>query len=111
MQRALDKQAKMLTDEIVQERYAAATTPEALDQFERRSKQPRNDYYFELEKNTVPTLLIWGQEDKGGSIETGFLMLKRFQNARMHIFQRCGHWAQVEKREEFDQVVLSFFSS
>ena len=102
--------ASLVTDEVVAERFAAATTPEALAQFELRSKQPRADYYFELEKNTVPTLLIWGQEDKGGSIETGFLMLNRFQNARMHIFQRCGHWAQVEKREEFDRVTLSFFN-
>ena len=36
-------------------------------------------------------------------------MLRRFQNARMHLFQRCGHWAQVEHREEFDRVVLDFF--
>ncbi len=103
--------ASIITDEVVQERFASATTPEALEQVERRGKQPRNDYYFELEKNTVPTLLIWGQEDKGGSIESGFLMLKRFQNARMHIFQRCGHWAQVEKREEFDRICLDFFKS
>jgi pimeloyl-ACP methyl ester carboxylesterase len=28
----------------------------------------------------------------------------------MVIFQNCGHWAQVEKREEFDRVVLDFFN-
>jgi 4,5:9,10-diseco-3-hydroxy-5,9,17-trioxoandrosta-1(10),2-diene-4-oate hydrolase len=103
--------ASIITDEVVQERFDAATTPEALEQYARRSKQPREDYYFELAKNTVPTLIIWGQEDKGGAIEAGFLMLKRFQNARMYVFQHCGHWAQVEKREEFDRICLDFFKA
>ena len=29
----------------------------------------------------------------------------------MHIFQRCGHWAQVEHQEEFEQLVLNFLKS
>ncbi len=103
--------ASMVTDALVQERLEAATTPEALDQVKRRIKQPRRDYYFELEKNAVPTLLVWGQEDKGGAMEAGLMMLKRFQNARMYIFAKCGHWAQVEHRAEFDRVCLEFFRS
>jgi pimeloyl-ACP methyl ester carboxylesterase len=98
-----------LTEDIITERYRESTTPEALRQFELRSKQPRLDLYFDLEKITVPTLLIWGINDKGGALEVGLLMLRRLKDARMHIFQNCGHWAQVEKREEFDRVVLEFF--
>jgi pimeloyl-ACP methyl ester carboxylesterase len=99
-----------LTDEVVQERYEVSATPEALRQAELRMKQPRHDLYFELEKVAVPTLLIWGINDKGGALEVGLLMLRRFKDARMVIFQNCGHWAQVEKREEFDRVVLDFFA-
>lgn len=98
-----------LTDETVMERYRVSTTPEALRQAELRAKQPRHDLYFELEKITVPTLLVWGINDKGGALEVGLLMLRRLKDARMHIFQNCGHWAQVEKREEFDRLVLEFF--
>ena len=101
----------MVTDATVSERFAASTTPEAVADSARRAKQPRNDLYFELASNRVPTLLVWGNEDKAAAIEGGLLMLRRFQNARMHIFQRCGHWAQVEKREEFDRLVLDFFST
>ncbi len=100
-----------ITDDLVRERFEAATTPEALDQARRRVKQPRGDYYFELAKNTVPTLLIWGQDDKGGALEVGLMMLKRFQNSRMYIFSKCGHWAQVEHCEEFNRVCLEFFRS
>ena len=38
-------------------------------------------------------------------------MMRRLKNARMLIFQNCGHWAQVEKREEFDRAVLDFFAT
>ena len=100
-----------LTDEMVMERYEVSATPEALRQAELRTKQPRADLYFELEKITVPTLMFWGIDDKGGALEVGLLMLRRLKNARMIIFQNCGHWAQVEKREEFDRAVLDFFAS
>jgi 4,5:9,10-diseco-3-hydroxy-5,9,17-trioxoandrosta-1(10),2-diene-4-oate hydrolase len=98
-----------LTEDIITERYLESSTPEALRQFELRSKQPRLDLYFDLEKITVRTLLIWGINDKGGALEVGLLMLRRLKDARMQIFQNCGHWAQVEKREEFDRLVLDFF--
>ena len=101
--------AKYLDEQILKERYEASIKPNSLE----RAKAQRRpqDLYFELADNTVPTLIIWGQDDKAGALEVGLLMLRRFQNARMHIFQRCGHWAQVEHREEFDRVVMDFFKN
>jgi pimeloyl-ACP methyl ester carboxylesterase len=37
-------------------------------------------------------------------------MLKRFPNARMHIFNRCGHWAQVEHADAFNRLVIDFLN-
>lgn len=96
-----------VTDDILKERYEASITPNQLERA--RTPVPREDLYFELEKCRTPTLIIWGQDDKGGALEVGLLMLRRLANARMYIFQKCGHWAHVERREEFDQVVLDFF--
>jgi pimeloyl-ACP methyl ester carboxylesterase len=28
----------------------------------------------------------------------------------MHIFPRCGHWAQVERTADFDELALSFLA-
>lgn len=102
---------KLITDELVNERFGYATSPEALDQARRKSKQHRQDQYFELHKNKVKTLLVWGQEDRGGALEAGLMMLRRFQDARMYMFAKCGHWAQVEHRDEFNRVVLEFFAA
>jgi hypothetical protein len=29
-------------------------------------------------------------------------------NAQLHVFGRCGHWAQVEHQAEFDAIVVDF---
>ncbi len=98
--------ASFLTDETLQERFKASEDPGQM----RLLMLPRHDLFLELDQVACPTLIIWGQEDKGGALEVGLQMLKKFQNARMVIFPRCGHWAQVEHREEFDNQVLNFFS-
>jgi pimeloyl-ACP methyl ester carboxylesterase len=66
---------------------------------------------YELERNRVPTLVVWGIDDKGGALEVGLLMTRRFQNARMYIFAKCGHWAQMEHQATFDRLVLDFFKN
>ena len=96
-----------VTDETLQERFEASKDPGQM----RLLGLPRRDFYADLPNVAVPTLLVWGQEDKGGALEVGLQMLRKLQNARMHIFQRCGHWAQVEHQQEFEQVVLNFFDS
>ena len=35
-------------------------------------------------------------------------MVNILADARMHIFPRCGHWAQVEWAEEFNELALAF---
>ncbi len=102
---------RLVTEELVEERFRAAIAPRSLEQGARWVNQPRGDYYFEFKNNTVPTLLVWGHDDKGGALETGFMMLRRFQNARMYIFAKCGHWAQVEHRDEFNRICLDFFKT
>ena len=96
-----------VTEETLNERFEASKDPGQM----RLLGLPRRDLYSELDKIAVPTLLVWGQEDKGGALEVGLQMLKLMQNARMHIFQRCGHWAQVEHQQEFEQLVLKFIES
>ncbi len=97
--------ASQVTEETLKERYEASRDPGQM----RLLALPRRDLYPDLARIACPTLLVWGQEDRGGALEVGLQMLKRFQNARMVIFQRCGHWAQVEHRADFEREVLSFF--
>lgn len=99
--------SSMVTDETLRERFEASRDPGQM----RLLGLPRRDLYPELERVACPTLLLWGQEDKGGALEVGLQMLKKLPDARMHIFQRCGHWAQVERQEEFERLTLNFFAA
>ena len=99
--------SSLVTEETLNERFEASRDPGQM----RLLGLPRRDLYAELDRIAVPTLLVWGHEDKGGALEVGLQMLKKMQNARMHIFQRCGHWAHVEHQQEFEQLVLNFFNT
>ena len=70
---------------------------------------PRQDLTAEFSKVKAPALIIWGLDDRFGALDVGLLMTRTFQNARMHIFARCGHWAQVEYAQECNELMLGFF--
>jgi len=101
--------SSFLTEDTLRERYEASLDPDVIRIMSTRPPE-REDLYDQLHRVACPTLIIWGMEDRFGALDIGLLMLKRFQNARMHIFSKCGHWAQVEKADEFNRLVLDFFS-
>jgi pimeloyl-ACP methyl ester carboxylesterase len=99
----------LVTDEAVRERYEASLDPDV--QRIMTSTPPRNeDLSAQLHQVACPTLVVWGMDDRMGALDVGLLLTRRIPKARMHIFNRCGHWAQVEHREEFNRVVLDFLA-
>jgi pimeloyl-ACP methyl ester carboxylesterase len=98
-----------LTEETIRERYEASIDPEVV-QLMTQSPPANQDLTAELHLVKAPTLIVWGADDRFGALDVGLLMLRRFQNARMHIFNRCGHWAQVEHADEFNRLVLDFLA-
>lgn len=97
----------LITDEMVEARYRASLDPEVVAM--RGALPPTENLEGELHKIVCPTLIIWGQDDRAGALDVGLMMLRRIPDARMHIFGRCGHWAQIEHRDEFNRVVKGFF--
>lgn len=98
----------LITEDLVQERFEASTDPEAVEVF-KKGAADSEDLYFELVKVKSKTLLLWGQDDKAGALDVALLMLRRIQDARLYLFPKCGHWAQVEHRDEFNRVVIQYF--
>jgi len=98
----------LITEAMVRERYEASADSEMVKVY---SGPPpaRQDLTPEFGKVKAPTLVIWGMDDRAGALDVGLLMVRAFQNAEMHIFGRCGHWAQVEHADEFNDLVLAFF--
>ena len=58
----------------------------------------------------VPALLIHGRDDQAISPEHSIRVAAVIPDARLLIFSRCGHWAQVEKADEFNDAVTNFIT-
>ena len=57
-----------------------------------------------------PILLVHGRDDKVCSIESSYYLLEHLHNAQLHVFSQCGHWTQIEKKDEFNFLIQQFFS-
>ncbi len=97
----------LITDKLVQERFQASIDPEVVKLF-KKPPADSEDLYFELAKVKAKVLLAWGQDDRAGALDVALLMLRLLGDSRLYIFPRCGHWAHVEHRDEFNRVVLQF---
>jgi 4,5:9,10-diseco-3-hydroxy-5,9,17-trioxoandrosta-1(10),2-diene-4-oate hydrolase len=98
----------LITDELVQDRYEVSTDPETVELFTKYPPQ-REDFAARLGEVRAPVQLLWGQEDRAGAIDVALQLLRTLQDAELHVFPRCGHWVQVERRDDFNHLVLDFF--
>lgn len=67
-----------------------------------------SDYGSRLGEIAAPTLLIWGRDDRFVPMDIGLRLLAGMQNAQLHVFNRCGHWAQWEHADAFNRMALDF---
>ncbi|MFC2065057.1 alpha/beta fold hydrolase [Chloroflexota bacterium] len=56
----------------------------------------------------VPALLIWGKQDKILPVVHAEIAASRMLDARLHVFDPCGHMPQIERAEEVNELVREF---
>lgn len=59
----------------------------------------------------VPTLIIWGRQDKIIPLKVGQLLDRDIANSTLKVIEECGHAPQEEKPEETVPLVLGFLQS
>jgi 2-hydroxy-6-oxonona-2,4-dienedioate hydrolase len=69
------------------------------------------DVGHRLGEISAPALVIWGRDDRFVPLDTGLRLVAGMPNADLHVFGRCGHWAQWEHAEKFNRMVLEFFGA
>lgn len=57
------------------------------------------------------TLITWGRDDRFVPIDHGLKLINLMPDAQLHVFPRCGHWAQWEHADEFNRLVISFLKN
>jgi 4,5:9,10-diseco-3-hydroxy-5,9,17-trioxoandrosta-1(10),2-diene-4-oate hydrolase len=107
----------LVTDELVEERYADATAPgaqEAMRQMGMSFWNPETAedgmLWREAHQLRKHTLLTWGREDRVNPLDGAMVALKLIPRAQLHVFPNCGHWAQIEAADEFAEVATAFLA-
>jgi 4,5:9,10-diseco-3-hydroxy-5,9,17-trioxoandrosta-1(10),2-diene-4-oate hydrolase len=113
--RTLVHDQRLVTDELVEERFAAASDPEAMAamaslgaSFFDPASAEEGLLWREAHRLRNHVLLIWGREDRVNPLDGALVALKLIRRAQLHVFGGCGHWAQLEKFEEFNELAISF---
>ena len=103
-----------LTEELFQARLDnMLSRREHLDNFVKSmAANPKQfpDQGARLSEITAPTLVIWGRDDRFVPMDLGLRLLWGMPNAELHIFNRCGHWAQWEHAAKFNRMVRDFLA-
>ena len=69
----------------------------------------RTDHTARMSEVKAPTLVTWGRDDRFVPLDLGLKLLWGLPDANLHVFSKCGHWAQWEHTEQFNDLVLGFF--
>ena len=111
----------ILTDEFVEMRWRAANDPAAMAgirQIYSRDMLPvlrdmmlGNIGEFEmLRQIEAPTLVTWGRDDRVTPLDGAIAPMRMIRKCELHIFYDCGHWSMLERKTEFESVVLAFLT-
>lgn len=113
--RTLVYDQKLVTPSLVEERFAAAASPSALAGMAAMGKSfmdpvlaEQGMLWREAHRLRHEVLLIWGREDRVNPVDGALVAMKLIKRARLHVFGGCGHWAQLEKADEFNRLVMDF---
>jgi 4,5:9,10-diseco-3-hydroxy-5,9,17-trioxoandrosta-1(10),2-diene-4-oate hydrolase len=63
-----------------------------------------------LDEVTAPTLVVWGEQDAMLPVSHAHVAAEAIPDARLHVFQGCGHCAPMEKAEAFNALVSDFLN-
>lgn len=104
-----------LTTDLLDQRWANAQAPRAIDRMRAvigsLALPGKAPLWTRTDEIPHKTLITWGRDDRMLPPDGAFIAARRMPKADLHILGECGHWAQVERKEEFESLVTTFLSA
>lgn len=107
----------LMTDELIDERFTNAMQPGAMEAagavfatFADPALAPTVPLWSRAGEISAPTLITWGRDDRMLPYEGALFAFRQMPNAELHVFSNCGHWAQVERKDEFERLTIEFLT-
>lgn len=111
----------LVTEELIESRMAQATEPKTLastrQMYSKESIKAIADMATgpetaarigHLASINAPTLLTWGRDDRVTPLDGSIIPMRIIPNCELHVFPNCGHWVMIERKHEFENIVLAF---
>ena len=102
---------ELVTEELVRERYEMSAGKNYDAQLARANAAKSKSLDEELANLKSRTLIFWGRNDHGTSLEQAVMLFQKIPKAELHVFDQCAHWVQWDHAERFNKLVTDFLSS
>jgi pimeloyl-ACP methyl ester carboxylesterase len=103
---------RLVDREMVDAYYKPMKTEGAADAFielVRNLSYTKFDYK-RVTEITVPTLIIWGEDDKWIPVTDAYKFHRDIKGSQLTVLERCGHAPQEEKPEEVSRLIEEFIN-
>lgn len=110
----------VMTDDLIEFSYQMSALPEAQGSFLRTLRSNGNflgqkESLYGINSRgiasiTNPVLVVWGRQDQIVPVAHADIAAGGFPNARLHIFDNCGHCPMLECAADFNRLLLDFLS-
>lgn len=107
----------LVGDDLVDLRYRASMRPGVQESYRMMFTAPRQRWVDALAHEeaavrgiAAPTLILHGRDDRVIPLQCSLTLLEWIDDARLHVFGRCGHWTQIEHAAGFAREVDAFLS-
>lgn len=105
------------TDELVRVRHAIYHQPDFVANVENLlclqdmpTRQRNLLTPDELAQIKAPTLIVWGRQNPFGEVPEAEAMHDAVPGSELVLLEKCGHWPQHERAEQYNQISLDFLS-
>jgi len=99
----------LLTEEVIDTYMIPTRTPNALDAMAHMMTSVTIKKYEGVStKITRPTLLVWGERDKGSPPEDAKRLNREIQGSKLATVKECGHYVQEEKTQELAKIIIDY---
>lgn len=115
--KAIFADPKNITPDLVDDVFAEikkAGTGSAFAQFQKHEitrTGVRTNYTDRLHEITAPTLFIHGENDSLVPLADAQAAARVVNGAQLQVMQKCGHWPQRERPDEFNRILNAFFEA
>ncbi len=108
----------IITDDLVKSRYEASIRTGFHETYSQMFAAPRQRHAkalatpeADIRKITQRALVVHGRDDQVVPLSNSLKLHSLLKHSDLHVFGECGHWTQIERKDQFLSLVMNFFAS